>query len=109
MKSIGHGLSVLVLCLFGVSGPAMSQDIGDPESGRELAEKVCAACHGINKGYEPSPEPFAPTFQAIANTPGMSPIAISVFLQTPHATMPNLVLTREEIADLAAYITSLKD
>lgn len=89
--------------------PAWALDTGDAEQGHELAKETCAQCHGIEKGYEASPEPFAPTFEAVANSPGMSALAISVFLRTPHATMPNLVLKTEEIEDIVAYITSMKE
>ncbi len=88
---------------------ASGQERGDPETGLTFAQEVCADCHGVRKGYEPSPEPFAPTFEAIANSPGMSELALSVFLRTPHATMPNLVLSDTEVADVVSYITSLKD
>lgn len=88
---------------------AAAQESGDAERGHRFAEKVCAECHGIEKGYQPSPEPFAPTFEAVAKSPGMSAMALSVFLQTPHATMPNLVLSAGERADIIAYITSLRN
>ncbi|MGF1622067.1 MAG: c-type cytochrome [Rhodomicrobiaceae bacterium] len=87
---------------------ASGQERGDPEKGLTFAQEVCADCHGVRKGYEPSQEPFAPTFEAIANSPGMSELALSVFLRTPHATMPNLVLTETEIVDVVSYIVSLK-
>jgi mono/diheme cytochrome c family protein len=99
--------AALLLALVSAA-PSQAQGDGDPVAGHDFAAKICAQCHGIEKGYQPSPEPFAPTFEAIANTPGMSPMALSVFLQTPHATMPNLVLTATERANIIAYITSLK-
>jgi mono/diheme cytochrome c family protein len=101
------GIVALLLALISAT-PSQAQGDGDPLVGHDFAGKICAECHGIEKGYQPSPEPFAPTFEAIANTPGMSPMALSVFLQTPHATMPNLVLTEAERANIIAYITSLK-
>jgi hypothetical protein len=35
-------------------------------------------------------------------------LSLQVFLVTPHPTMPNLVLTDSEAADVIAYILSLK-
>jgi mono/diheme cytochrome c family protein len=99
--------AALLLALVSAT-PSQAQDHGDALVGHDFVGKVCAECHGVEKGYQPSPEPFAPTFEAIANTPGMSPMALSVFLQTPHATMPNLVFTATERAHIIAYITSLK-
>jgi hypothetical protein len=37
-----------------------------------------------------------------------TPMGLRVFLQTPHGRMPDLHLMREEIANLSAYIVSLK-
>jgi mono/diheme cytochrome c family protein len=104
---IRHVTAGLLLALAGTAA-AQAQE-GDPERGHDFAKKICAECHGVEKGYQPSTEPFAPTFEAVAKAPGMSPLALSVFLQTPHSTMPNLVLTATERADIIAYITSLKN
>jgi mono/diheme cytochrome c family protein len=95
--------------MLGCGAGARAQDGGDVARGHEFALKVCAECHGIEKGYQPSPEAFAPTFEAVAKSPGMSPMALSVFLRTPHATMPNFILSANERADIIAYITSLKN
>ncbi len=38
----------------------------------------------------------------------MTELAIKVWLQTPHPTMPNLMLPANDREDIAAYITSLK-
>jgi hypothetical protein len=55
-----------------------------------------------------SPVAAAPTFPAIASSPGMSPIALRVALQSTHRTMPNLALTAVELDDVIAYILSLR-
>jgi mono/diheme cytochrome c family protein len=104
-------LCYLGFCLITISvgcGPAISQQIGTVEDGRALARQVCASCHAIDKGEQLSPQPFAPTFQTIADTPGMTPTALSIFLKTPHATMPNLVLSDDELGNVITYILSLK-
>lgn len=108
MKATMRHLATGLALLLAGAGGAYAQNEGVAARGHDLAVKVCAECHGVEKGYQPSPEPFAPTFEAVANSPGMSPLAMSVFLQTPHATMPNLVLTATERADVVAYISSLK-
>jgi mono/diheme cytochrome c family protein len=35
-------------------------------------------------------------------------LSLRAFLQTPHARMPDLHLTRDEIDNIAAYILSLR-
>ena len=54
--------------------------------------------------------PTAPRFKDVANTPGMTPTALIVWLQgAQHPTMPNLVIRGQELRNVAAYILSLKD
>jgi mono/diheme cytochrome c family protein len=84
-------------------------ETGDVKKGRAFAEKICARCHAIDADVLQSPEPDAPGFQAIANSPGISWIALSVVLRTPHEQMPNLVLSPQEQANVIDYILSLKN
>jgi mono/diheme cytochrome c family protein len=90
------------------SGRVNAQEPGEPGRGLALAQQVCAACHAIDKRTEASPNPAAPRFEVVANVPGMTTMALTVALRTPHRTMPNLVLDGEEIRNVAAYILSLK-
>jgi hypothetical protein len=55
-----------------------------------------------------SPNKDAPSFFAIANTPGMTEMALGVFLFTPHRQMPNLIIPPSDARDLITYIVSLK-
>ena len=50
----------------------------------------------------------APPFREVANAPGMTELALRAFLQTPHRTMPNILLTPEETDNVIAYILTLK-
>jgi hypothetical protein len=50
----------------------------------------------------------APPFSAVASKPDFSEIALAYFLLTPHPRMPDMNLTRNEAADLAAYIKTQK-
>ena len=56
-----------------------------------------------------SPNKQAPPFKSIANTPGMSVTALTVWSRTSHPTMPNFVIAPEDMDDLIAYILSLRD
>ena len=83
---------------------------GDPQAGRAFALEVCAACHVVSsRQLAPARFAVAPSFHAIANTTGMTALALRVFLTTPHKTMPNLILHPDEAADVIAYILSLRD
>jgi mono/diheme cytochrome c family protein len=94
-------------------GPALAQDV---EAGRALAEEVCSACHAVEAGAGmigqrltlPWEAGVALTFEDIGNTVGVTEAALQVWLTSNHPTMPDFVLTDEEIADVVAYILSLR-
>lgn len=87
---------------------ATADGIGNPQRGIAYAQANCAACHAILFEDADSPNPDSPSFKSIADTPGITRTALSVFLQSPHPTMPNLIVTGEDADDLIAYILSLK-
>ncbi len=92
-----------------LAGGAAAQEFGDVKAGRDLARTVCAECHGVGRTSMVSPHPDAPTFRRIAAVPGMTAIAIRVILNTPHRQMPDIILTSDEVRDVAAYILTLKE
>jgi hypothetical protein len=48
------------------------------------------------------------TFSSVARRPDFDVNRLAFFLLDPHPVMPNMALTRDEAADLAAYIASLR-
>jgi len=75
--------------------------------GRRLAQDLCAGCHASAAG-KGAISPGAPDFETVARNPAMTALAIRVFLQTPHANMPDIMLSDDDIAALTAYILSLR-
>ena len=90
------------------SGHSAAQEAGSVAKGLAVAQQVCARCHAVQKQQTQSPNGDAPAFQTIASVPGMTSIALSAALHTSHQTMPNLVLDPDDLADIVAYILSLK-
>lgn len=93
----------VALALLGGSDTSPAQDV---ENGQRLAERWCVECHAIGT---PTPKtsriiPFA----SIAERPGITSNMIASFLLMPHATMPNLPLSRKDAQDLAAFIMKMK-
>jgi mono/diheme cytochrome c family protein len=82
-------------------------ETGDPAAGRSYALRQCAQCHAVEAG-KISTVAAAPSFADVANWPGMSVQALSVWLTTPHPTMPMTRLRADTIEDLAAYLATLK-
>lgn len=85
-----------------------AQEVGQASRGLASAQHLCAECHAVQKEQARSPNEKAPTFAAIASVPGMTATALSAMLNTPHRTMPNVMLAADEQADIIAYILSLK-
>lgn len=80
---------------------------GDPFLGREIAESWCAECHNtLPSGIDLLEGP--PAFQAVADDPAVTEIALRAFLRTPHSDMPDVMPTPEQTDHLIAYILSLK-
>jgi mono/diheme cytochrome c family protein len=95
-------LAVLLLAALPVS-PAVAQDV---EAGRQIAQRWCSACHEI--GTAPVKNDVSPSFWSIARMSSTTAMSLHAFLSTPHHRMPDYSLSRQEIADLSAYILSLK-
>lgn len=75
----------------------------DAENGKRLAERWCVACHAVSAEQKLSTTE-APPFSTVASKPSFNPSALALFLLHPHPKMPNMSLSRDEAADLAAYI-----
>ena len=77
----------------------------DAANGEKLAKRWCAACHVVASDQRHGNTQVAP-FSAIAKVPGFDAGMLALYLLTPHPKMPDMNLTRNEAADLAAYIVS---
>ena len=97
-------------CMF-QHGSNASSAVPEAESidaGLAYAKQTCSSCHAVGSGENQSPNPSAPAFQTVANTPGMTRMALNAWLHTSHPTMPNFILDPNKIDDLSTYILSLK-
>jgi mono/diheme cytochrome c family protein len=77
--------------------------------GLAFAEARCAACHGISANSN-SPNPESPTFDAIANMPGLTRTTLRTFLRDSH-NYPEAMdfrLGRSATRDLADYIITMR-
>jgi mono/diheme cytochrome c family protein len=99
---------IIVLAAAAAVSASSAQTLSDWQKGRLLARQVCAECHAVERYQIRSRNAQAPSFTAVAATPGMTAAALNAFLHTSHRAMPNLVLTQEETRGVTAYILSLK-
>ncbi|MEZ5817653.1 MAG: cytochrome C [Hyphomicrobiaceae bacterium] len=98
----------VVALLFSPTGALAQGSSNVSGRGEELATRLCAECHAVEPGAMVSPREGVASFQAIADTPGMTALALEVWLTTPHREMPHLLLDTGERQDLITYMTSLK-
>jgi mono/diheme cytochrome c family protein len=88
---------------------------GNADAGRDLALEACTGCHVVS-----DKQPFAPLltgvpdFRQIANRPNVTAASlrrtIAALPQVPRrGQMANPLLTDAELADVAAYIMTLRE
>jgi mono/diheme cytochrome c family protein len=99
---------MLIMLLSWVGCKVQAQETGDAGAGAAYAERVCAKCHAIDLTSD-SPEPAATPFRDVAKTPGMTPMALTVWLTTSHPTMPNIVLDKQDLDNVIAFILTLRN
>jgi mono/diheme cytochrome c family protein len=99
-------LSGLILLLAAALHPACA---GNTADGLRLARTLCTNCHIVEPGGA-SREVVAgvPSFMAVANKEAQTADKIGTYILNPHPPMPQVQLTTAELADIAAYIMSLK-
>jgi mono/diheme cytochrome c family protein len=88
------------------AGPVTSKP--DPVHGKQLAESLCSNCHLVGSAQDQANADI-PSFNEIANREGQTEGAIMAIIVLPKHPMPTIPLTKSELADLAAYIMSLRD
>jgi mono/diheme cytochrome c family protein len=97
------------LCLaasLGIAPAAAQQPEGSAAAGHELASQLCTACHIV--GDERSGSDLAPPFPVIARNPRLSLEQLHGWGGPGHPMLPDLALTPQQIADINAYLDSLR-
>jgi mono/diheme cytochrome c family protein len=97
----------LLVGSFAVVGPSVSF-AADPYQGKDIAERWCAGCHVVEREQKSPAIDQAPPFASVAGTPEFDANKLAILLLKPHPSMPRLALSREEVANLAEYILTLK-
>jgi mono/diheme cytochrome c family protein len=91
------------------AGIATAQGLpGDPVAGGKLAREVCAVCHVVSEDQLEDPGVGAPTFFEVIADPSVTTLSLRVFLRTPHARMPDLMLSPDETDDIISYLLTLR-
>ena len=96
-------LSLVAALIQALSSSAFAADINHGEA---IVKRWCAECHVVAAGQNVSSE--APPFSVVAKRPEFDASKVAFFLLDPHPKMPNMQLSRTEVADIAGYIATLK-
>jgi cytochrome c len=78
---------------------------GAREDGLRLARQWCAGCHSVDAADQGTDA--APSFASIAENSGADTAWLRAWLASPHPAMPDMNLSRDEIDDIVAYLSSL--
>ena len=94
--------------LFAVSlggAPAAYAAAGNADAGRLLVTQSCSSCHAVDAALTATDG--APPLSAVAKTNKERPAWIRGWLIDPHSPMPRIMLSRQQIDDIIAYLSSL--
>jgi mono/diheme cytochrome c family protein len=100
-------LQYLALALALLPSAAAAVELGNKEAGHAYAQKFCADCHAVDKDTTLLFTDI-PSFQEVADSEGMSPRALAVWLQTSHPNMPDFIIPPDDMDNVIAYIMSLR-
>jgi len=79
----------------------------DARHGEVMAKRWCTSCHIVSSDQKAG-STQAPPFSAVAKMPGFDAGKVAFYLLIPHPQMADIGLTRDDAADLAAYIAKQK-
>ena len=97
--------SARVAMLLAVVFAAQSAVAADADNGKRLAQQHCSPCHVVEPNQRQEVAD-SPPFETMAQKFGNAPEFIAFAILAPHPRM-NVVLSRREAQDIAAYIATL--
>lgn len=99
------GMTALFGAGLASAGPVTNQP--DWIHGKDLAQRLCSNCHLVDNQQQHANADI-PSFNEIANKEGQTAGAIMAHIILPNHPMPTIPLTQSELADLTAYILSMR-
>lgn len=93
----------------GTVGTAAAEGKTPELRGLNFAQDRCADCHAVER-LQTSPVPNAPSFEAVANAPGVTRQSLTQWLNTSHDYPREMYfeIPAERIDDLVAYMLTLR-
>jgi cytochrome c len=97
--------TIVVLTAFLGCAPAAYAAAGNADAGRLLVTRSCSSCHALDAASTATDG--APPLSTVAKTNKERPAWIRGWLMDPHPPMPSIMLSRQQIDDVIAYLSSL--
>ena len=91
--------------LFAFTIPGMAATAGDAKQGQQLVERSCSSCHATN--VTATVADGAPPLSFIAKDNKARPAWIRGWLMDPHPPMPGIMLSRQQVDNIIAYLNTL--
>ena len=95
---------VIAGVLAGFAVPAAAAT-GNADAGRQLVLRSCTSCHATSTTTAASDS--APPLSFVARDNKQRPAWVRGWLMDPHPPMPGIMLSRQQIDDIIAYLNSL--
>jgi len=81
---------------------------GSAANGQRLTRSLCTNCHIVEPGgASKQGTADVPSFMAVAKKAAQTTGKVEAYILNPHPPMPQVQLTKAELADVAAYIMTL--
>ncbi len=102
-------VGLAALAALGLTASAAAQPAGSVDHGRFLVLQGCAGCHGVGE-LGASPNPRAPTFPMVRSSLSRPQLraVLGRLSRNGHVEMPPIYMSDQDIADIAAYIGTLR-
>lgn len=109
MRQLTLASVVVLVCLGACSSVEEPAYVGDPQTGRDVAERLCASCHAIGPTGE-SPNSSAPPLRNILAGYGEDRLAkdLERSVSISHLRMPTFYFGEHHAIDLVAYIKTIQ-
>ena len=105
-KTVTMRIATLVILAVSLGcAPTAYAAAGNTEAGRLLVTRSCSSCHAVDAALTATDG--APPLSAVAKTNKERPAWIRGWLMDPHSPMPQIMLSRQQIDDIIAYLSSL--
>lgn len=98
-------LTIFGMLVFAALPSYAATNSGNANAGRDLVLRSCTTCHAVTEPITASDG--APPLSFIARDNKERPAWIRGWLMDPHPPMPGIMLSRQQINDIIAYLNSL--